>query len=92
MALENKMYYIFIAAVLLMINNASSTNETIRSELLALGLSPGSQIGLTSGYTPRWSSYEAPSYVIAVKPDTEDDVAKIVILPIRVCLFSDEPY
>ncbi|KAF2798629.1 FAD-binding domain-containing protein, partial [Melanomma pulvis-pyrius CBS 109.77] len=29
-------------------------------------------------FTKRWSSYYAPSYVVTVKPNTEDDVAKIV--------------
>ncbi|KAL9025463.1 MAG: hypothetical protein Q9196_005720 [Gyalolechia fulgens] len=50
----------------------------IKSEILALGLSSGSQLLPTPNYTLRWSSYEAPSYIVAVKPATEEDVAKII--------------
>ena len=74
------MYYLYIAVIFLMVNIARTTNETIRSELLALGLSSGSQVAPPSEYTQRWSSYDAPSYVTAVKPATDDDVAKIVTI------------
>ncbi|KAK0510736.1 hypothetical protein JMJ35_007168 [Cladonia borealis] len=77
------MKYIYTAVSLLLISIASAANGTIRSELLSLGLSSGSQIGPTSEYTQRWSSYDAPSYVTAVKPATEDDVAKIIAYAIK---------
>ncbi|CRG83420.1 hypothetical protein PISL3812_00771 [Talaromyces islandicus] len=50
-------------------------------DLRGLGLSPGTKIGLasnSSGFTQRWSSYDAPSYVAAVKPVTDKDVAKVI--------------
>lgn len=53
------------------------------SDVTALGLSSGTQIGSPSesAFTQRWSTYNAPSYVAAVKPVTEQDVAKIVRIP-----------
>jgi hypothetical protein len=56
------------------------TGTTILSDLHALGLSTGSQIGSPSdsNFTQRWSTYNAPKYVAAVKPVTDRDVAKIV--------------
>jgi hypothetical protein len=49
-------------------------------DVAALGLSSGTQIGSPSdpSFTKRWSTYNAPSYVAAVRPGTEQDVAKIV--------------
>lgn len=83
------MKYVYTAVSLLLLSLARAANETITSELLYLGLSSGSQIGPTSEFTQRWSSYDAPSYVTAVKPATEDDVAKIVtILPMISTSFA----
>lgn len=72
------MHHIYIAVIFLMANIARTANETIRSELLALGLSSGSHVAPPSDFTQRWSSYDAPSYVTAVRPANDDDVAKIV--------------
>ena len=72
------MFHLYIVIVLLIIKKAQTNNVTITSELLALGLSSGAQIALTSGYTQRWSTYDAPEFVTAVKPATDADVAKIV--------------
>lgn len=66
------------AVLLLMINLASTARENIIPEILALGLSLRSQLLPASHYTQRWSNYEAPSYIIAVKPATKEDVAKII--------------
>jgi hypothetical protein len=55
------------------------------SDVKALGLSAGTQVGTPSesAFTQRWSTYNAPSYIAAVKPTTEQDVAKIVRIPSR---------
>ncbi|CAL8579516.1 hypothetical protein XPA_005256 [Xanthoria parietina] len=72
------MHQFYLAVIFSMINLAWTANETIRSEILALGLSSGEQLFPAPNYTLRWSSYEAPSYIIALKPATEEDVAKII--------------
>lgn len=61
----------------------------LASDLTALGLSSETQIGSPSesAFTQRWSTYNAPSYVAAVKPGTERDVAKIVRIPSRLRRF-----
>lgn len=81
------MHHLYIAVILLLVNIARTANKTIRSELLTLGLSSGSQIAPTSEYTQRWSTYHAPSYLTAVKPATDDDVAKIVTILVSVFSF-----
>ena len=68
-----------IPFLLLAVNIGHSNSDTILTEIRALGLSSGSVIGVTSKSTQRWSNYYAPSFVTAVKPATDDDVAKIVI-------------
>ena len=71
------MRYLYIAiAVILIISQG--VHGTLISALRALNLSSGTQIGPASNYTQRWSSYDAPSYVVAIKPVTDGDVAKIV--------------
>ncbi len=77
------MHQFYLAVIFSMINLAWTANETIRSEILALGLSSGEQLFPAPNYTLRWSSYEAPSYIIALKPATEEDVAKIVTSLLR---------
>jgi hypothetical protein len=60
------------------------TYGTLVSDLRNLGLSPKTQIGSASNctkFTQRWSSYDAPSYAVAIKPANDDDVAKIVQPP-----------
>lgn len=75
----SKMHHMYFALVFFIINAVRSTNETLPAELRALNLSSGSQIGLTPESTQRWSSYYAPSFVTAVKPAMDSDVAKIVM-------------
>ncbi|KAF2648721.1 FAD-binding domain-containing protein [Lophiostoma macrostomum CBS 122681] len=49
-------------------------------DVTALGLSSGTQVGSPSEstFTQRYSTYHSPSYVVAVKPVIEQDVAKII--------------
>ena len=71
------MYCIYTISVVLVLT-VSQAYGNIVSSLHNLGLSPGTQIGPSSNFTQRWSSYDAPSYIVAVKPVTESDVAKVV--------------
>lgn len=75
------MRYLYIAAVFLMVTISQGAHGTLISDLRSLDLSPGTQIAPSSDsadFTQRWSSYDAPSYIVAVKPVTDIDVAKIV--------------
>ena len=69
-----------ILALCLLGIGSQLASASLVSDLSALGLSPGTKIGSPSdpAFTQRWSSYNAPDYVVAVKPVTEKDVAKIV--------------
>ena len=74
------MRFLYITAIAVMPIISHGAHGTLISALRALDLSSGTQIGpaSNSNYTQRWSSYDAPSYVVAVKPVTDADVAKIV--------------
>jgi hypothetical protein len=68
-------------AIGFLINGLLVHAASLIDDLRSLGLSPGTKVGLnsnSSGFTQRWSSYDAPSYVAAVKPVTDTDVAKVV--------------
>jgi hypothetical protein len=83
------MRYIHISAISLIATISKGAHSTLISDIKSLDLSPGTQITPGSSlinFTQRWSSYDAPTYVVAVKPVTEDDVAKIVRLSFELCL------
>ena len=60
------------------------TGFTNLTDLFAPSLSPGAQIILptdrhfASGLPQRWTDYDAPLYIGAIKPATEGDVQNIV--------------
>lgn len=74
------MRQLYVSIILLLVLTAQMAKGTIRLDLLDLDLSNGTQIGPTSDYVQRWSTYDAPTYVTAVKPSTDADVAKIVTI------------
>ena len=79
------MPYLYIATIFLMVIISQGAHGTLISDLRSLNLSPGTQIAPSSDsadFTQRWSSYDAPSYIVAVKPVTDNDVAKIVGVPL----------
>lgn len=59
----------------------AKASSSLIADLRSLDLSPGTHIGLASNssrFTQRWSSYDSPSYVAAIRPTTDTDIAKIV--------------
>ena len=72
------MYSLYIAAISLIVTVSQGARGTLTSNLHALDLSSGTQIASLLNYTQRWSTYDAPSYAVAIKPVTDEDVAKIV--------------
>ncbi|KAJ8063296.1 hypothetical protein OCU04_008526 [Sclerotinia nivalis] len=76
------MQHLFVALICLFVTICHGANVTLLSDLQQLNLSSGAEIGLnlssSIGFTSRWSSYDAPDYIVGVKPFTHDDVAKVV--------------
>ncbi|KAI9699566.1 MAG: hypothetical protein M1820_007064 [Bogoriella megaspora] len=75
------MRYILLTTITITLNFSRYVDGTLVSSLGALGLSSGTQIALSSNssnFTQRWSTYDEPDFIVAIKPVTDHDVAKIV--------------
>jgi hypothetical protein len=72
------------AALLLILSLASASSDVDIASLFGPSLSPGAEIFMpsyanyTEDVTQRWTVYEEPSYIGAIKPATEKDIQNIV--------------